>query len=106
MQEQGVPPAERVNEMARAFGCETDEIDHDVRIERGNALTEGPGALFCDAVDFDPLDIGPGVVSLVRFSFPATGRDYLMSGCDEARNQKGANVTGCADDDDANVTVS
>lgn len=38
---------------------------------------------------------------LVRCPFPATGGDDLMSGSDQAGNEKGADVTGCADYDDA-----
>jgi hypothetical protein len=56
-----------------------------------------------NAIDFQSLHTRPCIVRLIRFPRAATGGNHLVSGGDETRNQKGADVPGRADYDDADL---
>ena len=86
MQKQRVTSGEGWHQVLDTFERETYEIDDYVRIERRNALAKGTRGFFGDPVDFQPLDIVPRGVRLIRFPGGATGDNDFMSGDDEARN--------------------
>ena len=102
MQEQRVAFPQRVNEMLRTLQCEANQVDDDIRTESCNGVSESARGFLCGAVDRQPLYFSPRGMRLIGLTSPATRSDYLVSGRDEPRDQKGADVTGGADDDDSN----
>src|SRR5688500_5798948 len=87
--------------MLRALEIKADKVDDDVRIERGDALSERACRLFANPVDFHVPDIRPRVVRVIRLANAATRRNYFVSGFHQARNEVAADVTSRADYDDS-----
>ena len=101
MQQQRIAFPERVNQMLRALQCEANQIDDDVRTQLRDAVAETAGSLLPGSIDRHPLDFRPLLMRLIRFPLSATYSDDVVSGDDETRNEKGADVAGGANDDDA-----
>jgi hypothetical protein len=47
MQQQRIAFLQRVNEMLRAFQCEANQVDDDVRTESCNSVSESSGCFLC-----------------------------------------------------------
>jgi hypothetical protein len=105
VQQQRIAFFESANEMLRTLQRKANQIDDDIRTERGNAVAEGAGGFLARAIDLYALYFAPGLMGLIRLAHSAARRDYFVSGSDKPGDQVGADVAGSADDDDANGRV-
>jgi hypothetical protein len=105
MEEQGLAFPQRVHELLRAVRSKADEIHDCVRSERCYASAERPcGVLDCP-VDLDATYRIPCRMAHVRLAVATAGNDYLVARIDKSRDEKCADVTGSADDDNSHLPV-
>jgi hypothetical protein len=97
-----------VHKIRRGVPIEADQVDHCFRLQIGDLPAEGSAALGSLAVDHDAASSFPLGELSIGLAIAARYGGNFVSLADEARNQPGANVPGCADDchsHDGKVTV-
>ncbi len=101
MQEMPHPPAERLDEMARARLGEADHVDDDVGLELCDLRAERAGLLLVLAEKRDGAHGFPGAMRRIGRTRAAADGNHLEAGSDEARDEISADVAGSSDDHDA-----
>ena len=90
--------AERLNQLLCTVQLVAGKIDHHVRVQAGNALAKASGLLLHCPIHLHPLDQLPSRVLPVRLLQAAADAGDCVTGLDQPRGQKAADMAGSADD--------
>jgi uncharacterized membrane protein len=90
-----------VNKLSRAFRCEADEIDDCIRAQIRHPRPECPGAVLGLAVNLDLFYFAPCTVRNVRAALAAARDDDVVSGVNQSRDEKCADVASATNDYDS-----
>ena len=90
--------AQSLDQLLGAFETVTGQIDYDVRLKRGDLLSEGSARFLRLPVQYDLRDLAPRVIRLVRFPLTAAHAGHAMPGLRQTRREVGPDVAGSSDD--------
>src|SRR5262249_47892728 len=101
MQELLHAPAQRLDELLRAFQRVRREIDNAIGLQVAALRAEGARSPLGGAIERDGLDFLPGRMRDIRLSLAAARVNHGVPRFDEPGRQVGADMSGAADDYDS-----
>src|SRR3954466_9909934 len=103
VKQQRPPRPQRVDQLLRTRRGEADKIDNCIRTQTSDARSKRSRLVLGPPIDLDATNGCPRRMLDIRLTLAATRSDDLMPRFDQSRNEKSADVTGRAYDDNSHA---
>jgi hypothetical protein len=97
--------SEPVHKCCRGLESEAQHVDHHVRVQRRHAVSEGARSVRSHPIHRHLSYVLPDLVLDIRRALPSAHVDHLVTGPDQAWNQKGADVSTAPHYDNPHVAL-